>query len=74
MDSVLAARLRGESRKTLKRIEDQCREIYAAREMAPELLRLLGFKPWGGIGATGEPHGDLIQRGEDSLGELYPAS
>ena len=42
--------------------------------MAPELLPLLGFKPWGGIGATGDPHGEFIQRGEDSLGELSPSS
>ena len=38
--------------------------------MPPELLPLLGFKPWGGYGATGDPGAALIQRGEDTLGEL----
>jgi hypothetical protein len=41
-------------------------------EMSPELLALLGFKPWGGYGATGDPSAQQIRHGEDTLGELRP--
>lgn len=40
--------------------------------MPPALFPLLGFKPWGGYGATGEPHAEHIKTGSESLGELYP--
>ena len=41
-------------------------------DMPAELLPLLGFKPWGGYGATGDPHAGLIQPGSEMLGELHP--
>jgi len=31
---------------------------------------LLGFKPWGGYGATGDQHAESIVRGDDQIGEL----
>ena len=31
---------------------------------------LLGFKPWGGYGATGDQHADSIIKGDDQIGEL----
>jgi ectoine hydroxylase-related dioxygenase (phytanoyl-CoA dioxygenase family) len=38
-------------------------------ELEPRLRKLLGFSPWGGYGATGDPHAQ-IRRGEETVGEL----
>jgi hypothetical protein len=38
--------------------------------LTPNLLRLLGFKPWGGYGATGDPSAKTIQSAEKLIGEL----
>ncbi len=38
--------------------------------LGPELKTLLGFKPWGGYGATGDQHAECIVRGEDGVGIL----
>jgi len=37
--------------------------------LTPDLLRLLGFKPWGGYGAIGDPSAESIL-GEQLIGEL----
>jgi len=42
------------------------------RDLSPDLLKLLGFIPWSGYGATGDPSADMIAAGEDLLGELKP--
>ena len=39
--------------------------------MPSELLPLLGFQPWGGYGATGDPQA-RIKQGTETLGELHP--
>ncbi|MFT5111965.1 MAG: ectoine hydroxylase-related dioxygenase (phytanoyl-CoA dioxygenase family) [Parasphingorhabdus sp.] len=43
-------------------------------EVADSLSRksrsLLGFKPWGGYGATGDQHAESIVRGDQQIGEL----
>ena len=38
-------------------------------ELEPDLLKLLGFSPWRGYGATGEPSAD-IRPGTETVGEL----
>ena len=40
---------------------------------SPELLALLGFKPFGGYGDTGLRGDSLALPGEQLLGELRPA-
>jgi ectoine hydroxylase-related dioxygenase (phytanoyl-CoA dioxygenase family) len=40
-------------------------------ELEPDLKQLLGFSPWGGYGATGEPRAD-IRPGAETPGELNP--
>ena len=41
------------------------------QSLTPELRALLGLKPWGGYGATGDPGSTLITPGEHNLGALY---
>ena len=42
------------------------------KSLSPDLLRLLGFKPWGGYGAIGDPSAENILE-EQLVGELSDA-
>ena len=39
-------------------------------QMDQSKRELLGFKPWGGYGATGDQHADHILRGEEQPGPM----
>jgi hypothetical protein len=41
-----------------------------ANQLSPKSRRLLGFKPWGGYGATGDQHAESIVPGDQQIGEL----
>jgi len=41
-------------------------------QAAPEMRRLLGFKPWSGYGSTGEMGAEWARPGSETIGELKP--
>ena len=41
--------------------------------LKPQSRALLGFKPWGGYGATGDQHAENIVHGKDQVGILDPS-
>ncbi len=45
------------------------REDVVSR-LKPDAKNLMGFKPWGGYGATGDQHADCIVRAEEQVGML----